>query len=154
MTKRAHTTAQPQIERALRRTGIVRLWTIALASIQIALVCATSCLPALHRAWATHDHVFCSEHRVFEDVARRAPADRPDVSAGHDDWERNGARDDGSHVVCAFSNLSFSTLEPVRAGTSTFCVMAEAPIGILSSSSFPPVAALVLAPKNSPPALG
>ena len=134
------------------RVGFARRWMAALASLQVGLVCTTTLLPAFHRAFADHDHIYCEQHHVFEDVPRQDPAKPADVPTGHRGLASRRGDGERKHIACSFSNLSLNSFEPVHAAASAVFSVVQTSARLLSASTFPQIPALVLAPKHSPPA--
>ncbi len=123
------------------------------ASLLAALLFATPTLPGLHRALATHAHVFCAQHQVYEDVPLQVQ-ESPSTEPGRDGAAKSrSGHFDHSHVACAFLNLTLSSFEPVAAAPPGFARGASrGALGHRLPGSFAPIAALELAPKHSPPA--
>ena len=134
------------------RSGPSRQGIAVVACLQVAVVCATTCLPALHRAFATHAHVFCAQHQVFEDVQPRGLS-RPATTPTHDrGMTDESGREDRAHLACAFSNLILDSFDPPTAvPTSLARVAARAGRQPLSPVHVEQLPVLRLAPKHSPP---
>jgi hypothetical protein len=125
----------------------------ALASAQIFLVAAGAAAPSLHLGSASHHHVFCSDHERFEDEASRtaATAAAPSTPSGHAALTSAGPRE-RTHVACAFSNLLLRPMLDAPSGRtpSTSPWQPLEPV-LCQRAGHAPLAALLLAPKHSPP---
>ncbi|MGC4116492.1 MAG: hypothetical protein QM765_18325 [Myxococcales bacterium] len=119
-----------------------------LAAGQVLLAVAGAAAPSLHLGSASHHHVFCPEHARFEDVPRAGDAARAPVTTLA---VAHGSA--ATHTACAFSNL---LLRPMHLGPGErLAVLGSAqsvePVANVQAGHLA-VAALDLAPKQSPPA--
>lgn len=115
----------------------------------------------LHLVLATHAHVYCPEHRQFEDVVRWQPCAEAirDACArtigGRDVLTTDEQQPAGSHVRC--TALNAPTLNSASEPSSAFCWVCCPPdvtkdVKVCTVGSPATCFVLALAPKRSPPA--
>jgi hypothetical protein len=123
-----------------------RLWLIA--TVQVAVALAVAVGPTVHRAAASHGHVYCPEHLAFEDALPQQDHSLPDQASS----ALADAGCEARHVACAYSNLSLRPALPACAHGSTAAgSVLRGPALRGDGCASPSVPPLTLAPKHSPP---
>jgi hypothetical protein len=130
------------------------------AKLLVALQCGawfalTPVIPQLHQAFASHRHVYCSEHyRIEDDGPKQGKAESVDTDSVAE--TRIATTTDeptysGSRLACLFSNLIIPLTPTAIPVFGIQIPPEEREIKAAGNIEVQPVEIILFAPKNSPP---
>lgn len=140
------------------RAGFPRIGTRLLA-IQCALWLAdSSIIPQLHQAFANHRHIYCAVHDQIEDAGPKLDyatlIERPQSERSRIPALQNSLSDFGCHRACQFSSTAVNlSLRMPKVWHVSSGIAPETYWSALHGTDLPTPDILLVAPKQSPPAM-